>query len=51
MGDGDLLDIFSSNAGVAGFTPSSIYSGEGERGGVVAAGEMMRARRGACPRP
>ena len=47
MGDGDLLDVVGSRAGVHGFTPSLMYSSEGERGGVVAVGDMTCARRGA----
>ena len=50
MGDGDLLDVIGSRAGVIGLVPSLTYSMEGERGGVVAAGETTRARRGACHR-
>jgi len=47
MGDGELLDVLGSSAGVMGFTPSSTYSSEGEQGGVVAAGDTTCARRGA----
>ena len=51
MGDGDLFDVIGSRAEEIGSVPSSMYSSEGECGGVVAAGEMTHARRGACPRP
>ena len=51
MGDGDLLNAITSGVGEIGSVPSSTYSSEGERDGVVAAGETTHGRRGACPRP